>query len=234
MTARRPRRGGLSSRRTRISLCAATLALCGVGPATGPLAAPEPAARGTLACPSLPIPPHPAIQTHVERWLSPEGRPQMESSLARSDDYLDPIRDALCEEGLPPGLVYLVLIESGFDHRAESPAGARGLWQMKESTARSLGLRVEEGLDERLDPRRSTRAAAAYLRYLHDRFQSWDLALAAYNAGEGRVRAAMAAGETEDFWSLRAAGLLPLQTREYVPKFYAAVRVVRSGRLGPG
>jgi membrane-bound lytic murein transglycosylase D len=158
----------------------------------------------------------------------------MEAILARSDGHLEPIREALCTEGLPPGLAYLVLIESGFDHRAESPAGARGLWQMKESTARSLGLRVEGEVDERLDPGRSTRAAAAYLRYLYDRVQSWELALAAYNAGESRVRAAMVAGESGDFWSLRAAGLLPLQTREYVPKFYAAVRVVRSGRLGPG
>lgn len=133
---------------------------------------------------------------------------------------LEPI---LREEGIPPQMAAVVLVESGGRTTALSPKGARGLWQIMPDTARRYGLVVAEGVDERLDLFKSTHAAAHYLRDLYTQFGNWPLALAAYNAGEGAVQRAIDRTATRDFNSIALAGVLPLETRDYVPGVLNAI-----------
>ncbi len=125
------------------------------------------------------------------------------------------------ENGIPEELVWLAEVESGFKPDARSPVGARGLFQFMPPTARRFGLSSERP-DERLDPEKSARAAAAYLRVLHRRFGSWPLALAGYNAGEGRVGSALKKQNATTFEEI--ADVLPLETRMYVPKIDAVIQ----------
>ena len=124
-------------------------------------------------------------------------------------------------EGLPPDLLWLGLIESGYDHTARSPKNAVGIWQFIPETGRAFGLRVGE-IDERTDALKSTRAAARYLKFLYARFGDWPLAFAAYNAGEGRVQSAIDRAQTRDFWRLVELQLLPRETQDYGPAVLAA------------
>ncbi len=125
--------------------------------------------------------------------------------------------EIFAEEGVPRELLVVAAVESSYDPLALSSRGARGLWQLMPETAARLGLRVGQRVDERVHPVRSTRAAARYLRELYLEFGDWLLALAAYNAGEARVAAAIERAGTRDFWRLAAVGLLPEETRRYVP-----------------
>ena len=126
------------------------------------------------------------------------------------------VHRAIQAEGLPEQLFAVPLVESGFNPFALSSKGARGLWQLMPETARRFGLRVDSVLDERTDPLRSTAAAIAYLKELYGTLGSWPLALAAYNAGPGRVAAAIQRG-APDFTSMAARKLLPEETLRYVP-----------------
>ncbi len=145
----------------------------------------------------------------------------MEESLARSGKYIDFIRTVLQQQGIPKEIAYLPIIESGFRERARSWMWAKGIWQFMRSTARLYGLRVNWWVDERLDPIRSTYAAAKYLRDLYDRFGDWNLALAAYNGGERRVERAIRRAGSRDFWKIKR--YLKRQTANYVPAFMATV-----------
>lgn len=129
----------------------------------------------------------------------------------------------------------VVLVESGGKSTALSPKGARGLWQFMPDTARRYGLVVTASLDERLDPYKSTRAAARYLRDLYGQFGNWPLALAAYNAGEDTVQRAVERTSTRDFISIARMGILPLETRSYVPAVLNAIGFMegRGGDLTP-
>ena len=133
---------------------------------------------------------------------------------------LEPI---LREEGVPQQMAAVVLVESGGQSTALSPKGARGLWQFMPDTARRYGLVVTAALDERLDPYKSTHAAARYLRDLHTQFGNWPLALAAYNAGEDTVQRAVERTSTRDFSSIARTGMLPRETRSYVPAVLNAI-----------
>jgi len=132
------------------------------------------------------------------------------------------LREAFTAEGVPPELAWLAEAESTLNPDARSPAGAAGLFQLMPDTAHALGLGTFLP-DERKDPEKSARAAARYLRALYGKFGSWPLALAAYNAGEGRVRRELASRGATDFAGVAAA--LPAQTRMYVPKVCALVDV---------
>lgn len=121
------------------------------------------------------------------------------------------------QAGVPTELLTVAEVESGFQPRALSPKGALGLWQFMPETARRYGLRVDGQVDDRLNPELETRAAARYLHDLYLRFRDWPLALAAYNAGENTVQAAIMQHGTMDFWALRQWHLLPEETRSYVP-----------------
>jgi membrane-bound lytic murein transglycosylase D len=150
--------------------------------------------------------------------------------LKRSGRYEGMIRSKLRTAGMPEDLVYLTMIESGFNPNARSHANAVGLWQFMSATGRGYGLRIDGYVDERRDPERSTDAALRYLRDLHNQLGSWYLAAAAYNGGDGRVSRALRAetGRTRgrsdaDFWRIRHR--LPAETREYVPLMVAAAVV---------
>lgn len=145
-----------------------------------------------------------------------------ETALARSGRYIPMMATILQEEGLPEDLVYLSLIESGFSPNAFSRAKAVGPWQFIHSTGLRYGLKINGWLDERRDPVKSTRAAAAYLKDLHFQFGEWFLAAAAYNAGERKVEKAVQRFQTDDFWNLSQKTYLKSETRNYVPKFIAA------------
>lgn len=124
-------------------------------------------------------------------------------------------------EGVPTELLAVGWVESRFDPQALSPKGARGMWQLMPETARRYGLEVSRERDERADLARSTRAAARYLAELHRRFGDWELALAAYNAGEQRVEAALERAGSRELQHLER--WLPRETREYVPAVLAAM-----------
>lgn len=176
--------------------------------------------------PGLPIPDHPAVSALLDEFSGARRR-SLETAFERGERYLPMIRGILAEEGLPEELAYLALVESHFRPDARSPAGAVGMWQFIETTARASGLRVDWWVDERLDPEFATRAAARHLRELYEQFRDWELALAAYNAGPGAVGRALRRCGAGDFWGLVEAGELRSETCRYVPKFYAAVAIAR-------
>jgi membrane-bound lytic murein transglycosylase D len=142
---------------------------------------------------------------------------------ARARRYIGMMRTIFRETGLPQELVNLAFVESDVNPRATSHANAAGIWQFMPATARLYGMRTSSWLDERRDPEKSTRAAAGYLKYLYERFRSWPLALAAYNAGEATVQDAIKRQRTRDFWRLR----LPKETRRFVPSFMAMTLIAR-------
>jgi len=130
------------------------------------------------------------------------------------------LRAAFMAEGVPPELAWLAEAESSFNPDARSPVGAKGLFQFMPDTAKAMGLSTLLP-DERTNPEKSARAAARYLRALHGRFGNWALALAAYNAGEGRVSRTLAKHGAKSFTAI--ADALPAETRMYVPKVCALI-----------
>ena len=161
------------------------------------------------------------------RYFQGPGRKPFERWLARSGRYIPMMRKVLEEEGLPTDLVFLAMIESGFNVRARSHRGATGPWQFMRYTAKKYGLRVDYWVDERMDPVKSTEAAARYLRDLYAMFNSWELAAAGYNAGEGRVQAAIRRVNDTDFWEISKRSL-PRETKDYVPKLIAALLIAKN------
>ncbi len=161
------------------------------------------------------------VQRFLEQFQTGYRRAVVERWLTRSGRYLPMILDVLKQKGLPEELVFISMIESGFNPVAVSRAGAKGLWQFMAPTARRYGLRVDRWLDERLDPEKSTVAAANYLKDLYTIFGSWELSQAAYNAGEMRVLRAIQGTGTRDFWSLTRSRLLRDETKNFVPAIHA-------------
>ncbi|CAM2878399.1 lytic transglycosylase domain-containing protein [Rariglobus hedericola] len=141
---------------------------------------------------------------------------------ARADEFLPDLKKIFADEGLPADLAWIPEVESMFNPRAKSPAGAQGLFQLMPVTAKAQGLSLLP-FDERNDPEKSARAAATLLRRLHGMFDSWPLALAAYNAGEGRVRRTLKAEDAKTFAEI--ADALPTETRLYVPKVLATLAI---------
>jgi membrane-bound lytic murein transglycosylase D len=174
----------------------------------------------------LVVPPFPTelndnVRSAIERYTNPE----FGVALARGARFLPIIQDIFTAAGVPRELAYVALVESEFRTKALSHASARGLWQFMPLTGERFGLQQDEWIDERADPYKATRAAAAYLKVLHRLFGDWNLALAAYNAGEGRILRATEEHDTTDFWELARLGAIPPETRNYVPRIHAAILI---------
>ena len=185
----------------------------------------------TRDAPGLPIAVNAKVLSYVEAFQG-NLREFMQGSLDRGQRYLPMIKNVFAEAGVPLELAYLPIVESAFKSNALSRASARGMWQFMLGTAREHGLTQTWFLDERADPEKATRAAAQYLRTLNDLFGDWNLALASYNAGPGRMQRAMTRAKNTDFWALATSTqYLPRETREYVPMVLAAIIVARNPQL---
>jgi membrane-bound lytic murein transglycosylase D len=174
-----------------------------------------------LAQPTFRIQQNDHVQRFLEQFQTGYRREVVERWLTRSGRYLPMVLEVFRQKGLPEELVFTAMIESGFNPVAVSRAGAKGLWQFMAPTARRYGLRVDQWLDERLDPEKSTVAAANYLKDLYAIFGSWELSQAAYNAGEMKILRAIEGTGTRDFWSLTRSRLLRDETKNFVPAIHA-------------
>jgi membrane-bound lytic murein transglycosylase D len=192
-------------------------------------------ARLAAPTPRAHLSPYPVVMNDQVRFFFDrfigERREVVDLWLSRAGRYLGMIRDVLRRNGLPEDLAFTAMIESGFNPLAVSRAGAKGLWQFMAATARRYGLRVDQWVDERLDPEKATGAAAAYFRDLHAIFGSWPLAQAAYNAGEMKVIKALRASGSRDFWPLTHTTHLKRETKDFVPQIQAAVMIGRDPGL---
>jgi membrane-bound lytic murein transglycosylase D len=183
-----------------------------------------------LTMPDIPVRWDERVIRYLEYYRdNPRGRSMVTNWLKRSGRYGAFIRRVLRENGMPEDILWLSLVESGFDPTIYSPVGAAGLWQFMPHGARVYGLTVDRWIDERLDPERSTVAAVRYLADLHKRFGGWELAFAAYNMGYGGLLASIRKYNTNDFWELsRLEAGMPLETALYVPKIVAMAIVARN------
>ena len=169
----------------------------------------------------------------VQKWIryfTKNEFDRFQRFLDRGEYYRVYIEDQLASHSMPQELYYLAMIESGFRNRARSRAHAVGIWQFMRGTARNYGLLVDGYIDQRMDPVASTSAAISYLQDLYRVYQSWWLAIAAYNSGEVRVLRAIMHRNTRDFFELIERRVLPRETVNYVPKFIAAMYVAKHHR----
>lgn len=193
----------------------------------------EKPAEGQEIAWDLPNVDHDRVDFWIERFTTvPEMREKMESFLQRSGRYVPMLLEKLDERDMPRDLIYLAMIESGFEPQAYSHAHASGLWQFIAETGQRYGLTIDRAVDERNDPVKSTEAALDYIKYMHDRFDSWYLAAAGYNTGENRVARVMREtfgreqAESEDEY-YQIWPRLPAETRDYVPLMIAAGRIAK-------
>ncbi len=159
------------------------------------------------------------VKGYLKGYLS-RNRRNAELITGRAVLYYPIIEACLEKHGMPEQLKYLPVVESALKPHAISPVGACGLWQFMPGTALDHGLKINEHVDERLDPHKSTEAAIGYLRREYKKYGDWALALAAYNGGSGRVSRAIKRGRSKNFWRIRR--YLPRETRNYVPAYIAA------------
>ncbi len=176
---------------------------------------------------NVPIVMDPSVQAHI-RYFNTAIHDRFGQWLLRLSRYQPLVETIFSEFHLPSDLVYLSLVESGFNPYAYSRAKATGPWQFMKGTAKAYGLRVDTYVDERRDPIKSTVAAARYLRDLYDLFGAWPLAMAAYNAGEGKVMRALHKAKAESFSEISKTRLIRRETKEYVPRFMAATIIARN------
>lgn len=163
-------------------------------------------------------------------YFQGRGRSRLELGRSRLASYGPMMTQIFREEGVPEWLISIGFVESTYNAGAHSPKEAHGIWQFIPGTGDRYGLRRTAWTDERGSPEKSTRAAARYLRDLHALFGDWQLALAAYNWGEGRVAKVLRRTGIRDFWTMADRGLLPQETANYVPSVLAASRLL----FGPG
>jgi len=154
-------------------------------------------------------------------------RDQFGRWLARSTIYQPMMEKEFAEAGLPKDLIYLAMIESGYNQLACSSAKAIGLWQFMKGTGKQYNLQIDKYVDERRDPLKSTRAAVSYLSDLYQEFDDWYLAVAAYNGGPGKIQSGLDSYKVDDFWSLAGKKHLHLETKHYVPKLIAALMIAK-------
>ncbi|MEK6543019.1 MAG: transglycosylase SLT domain-containing protein [Elusimicrobiota bacterium] len=173
---------------------------------------------------TIPVDPsNPVTRQYLAYYMSEKKKDVVLKAFERSGRYREIIESELKVQGLPKELLYLVMVESEFNPKAYSRAGAAGLWQLMPATARKLGLKVNYWVDERFDPELATRAALKYLKELHSWFDDWHLALAAYNRGEHGIGRDLQWSKATAFAVLSDANAMPQETRHFVPKFMACV-----------
>jgi membrane-bound lytic murein transglycosylase D len=161
-------------------------------------------------------------------YFQTSGRQVFARWLSRSERYIPMMKHVLKKEGLPEDLVYLAMIESGFSPHAYSVASAVGPWQFMSDTGKHYSLRIDQWIDERRDPLKSTMAAAMYLKELYGIFnKDWYLAAAGYNAGENKILRAIDRYETRDYWELSKGSFLKRETKDYVPRLLAAAIIAK-------
>ena len=218
-------------KRSLISLILLLTIAC-ASTASGPAPATTPASRN--AFPDLQ---HERVDYWVERFSKGDKRPEIEAAFARKPQVEAMITEKLRRRGMPEELLYLAMAESGFNPQAHSTAEAIGIWQLVPATAKSYGLRIDDTVDERRDNEKSTDAALSYLAYLYNRFGSWYLAAAAYNAGHNRVARIMTEatgserGTDADYYKIW--NQLPGETRDFIPAMVALSRLGKEpGRYG--
>ena len=171
----------------------------------------------------------PLTQQYIRRYTNPSGILWLNSVIKNSGMYLPYIREEIEKRGLPPELIYLPFIESGFIATARSRSGATGLWQFMMNSV-PAGMKVNDMIDERRDFRKSTIAALDKLAGNYRILGDWYLALAAYNAGLGGVTRAMKNGKTDDYWRLCEKRELKNETIQYVPRFLAVAYILSRPR----
>lgn len=184
----------------------------------------------TLRMPDIPVKWTPRILQYLDFYKNdPRGRTVVAIWYRKSGRYEPMLRSVLRRHGLPEDLMWVAVVESGLRPTAYSPVGAAGLWQFMPESGRLYGLVVDRWVDERLDPVRSTHAAAMYLQDLHKRFGTWELALASYNMGFGGMLSSIRKYNTNDFWELsRYEAGIPWETMLYVPKILALAVVAKN------
>lgn len=161
-------------------------------------------------------------------YFQTAGRKAFARWLSRSERYIPMMKEVLRKNGLPEDLVYLAMIESGFTPHAVSVASAVGPWQFISGTGKRYALRIDQWIDERRDPLKSTVAAAMYLKELYAMFNNdWYLAAAGYNAGENKILRAIDRYNTRDFWEIAKGSYLKRETKDYVPKLLAAAIIAK-------
>ena len=176
----------------------------------------------------LPLVLNDQVAMFINYFSSPRGRATLEHGWARSGRYRDMISRILQQEGVPQDLIYLAQAESGFQPLALSRAGARGMWQFMAGSGALYGLERNWWVDERQDPEKATLAAARHLKDLYRQFGDWYLAMAAYNSGASTVQHAVERTGYADFWELYRRGVLPQETRNYVPIILAETIMLKN------
>jgi membrane-bound lytic murein transglycosylase D len=171
------------------------------------------------------------LNSKVEYFLyyfQTSGKPSFSRWLSHSSRYIPMMKEILKREGMPEDLVYVAMIESGFQMHARSWASAVGPWQFMSDTGRHYALRIDQWTDERKDPVKATTAAAQYLKELYGMFKGdWYLAAAGYNAGENKILRAISMYNSSDFWEISRGSYLKRETKEYVPKLLAAAIIAK-------
>jgi membrane-bound lytic murein transglycosylase D len=172
--------------------------------------------------------PNALVQSFINYYTG-RGRATMETGLRRSGRFMTLARKIFKEEGVPQDVAWLGQVESAWSPVARSWAAAVGLWQFIPGTGARYGLRQDFYVDERSSFEKATRASARYLKWLAQRYDgNWELAMAAYNSGEGRIDGAIARSGYADFWEIYSRGLIPLETRNYVPNILATIIIAKN------
>jgi len=179
-------------------------------------------------CPDIPPDEHnPRVRRFVREYAY-NSRETMKQYLARAQSYLPMVKAMAKENGVPEDISYLFLLESGANPEARSPANALGMWQFMPDTARSYGLRVDSWVDERLDPKKSTKAAITYLKDLYGMFGCWRLALSAYNSGENKLNKVLCQEDADEYDEICSSRRLKRETKEFFPRFQAIAHIAKN------